>query len=237
MRKKSAIAKANGLARETIVISLGGSLVAPDGIDIEFLKRFKQSLQKFLSSKNFIIFVGGGKIARVYQRALAEFGVKDKEKDLIGIAVSKLNAEVVKNVFSKTAEKEIIVDPTKRIRTKKNIIVGAGWKPGWSTDYVSVLSAKINKIKKIINLTNIDYVYDKNPKDFPEAKPIKEINWKDFLNIVGNKWSPGLSMPFDPRASRIAQKLKIKVVIINGKNLERFEDFLNNRPFEGTIIQ
>jgi uridylate kinase len=241
MKKKIVIAKAGGQAREAIVVSLGGSLVAPDSIDIEFLKKFKQSLQKFLNSKGFIIFVGGGKIARVYQRALAEFGAKDKGKDLIGIAVSRLNAEVVKNIFGKTAHKEMIANPSKnqfgskKIRNK--IIFGSGWKPGWSTDYVSVLSAKANGIKTIINLTNVDYVYDKNPKEFSDAKPIEKISWKDFRKIVGNKWIPGLSMPFDPRASRIAQKLKIKVAIINGKNLERLEDFLNNKPFIGTVIQ
>jgi len=237
MKKKSVVANFKSSTKETILISLGGSLVVPDSIDIRFLKKFKQSLQKFLDSKNFIVFVGGGKIARVYQKALAEFGSKDRKKDLIGIVVSKLNAEVVKNIFGKIVHDEIIINPAKTIKTAKKIIVGAGWKPGWSTDYVSVLSAKAHKIKTIINLTNIDYICDKNPKEFPEAKPIKEINWKDFLKIVGNKWSPGLSMPFDPRASKIAQNLKIKVVIINGKNLERFEDFLNDKPFIGTVIQ
>ncbi|MEK7664972.1 MAG: UMP kinase, partial [Patescibacteria group bacterium] len=126
---------------------------------------------------------------------------------------------------------------TKKVtKTEKKIMVGAGWKSGWSTDYVSVLSAKTNNIKTIINLTNIDYVYDKNPKEFSDAKSIKEISWPDFRKIVGDKWSPGLSMPFDPRASKLAEKLKLKVVIINGKNLERLKNFLNNKPFIGTTI-
>ncbi|MCX6719501.1 MAG: UMP kinase, partial [Candidatus Staskawiczbacteria bacterium] len=94
-----------------------------------------------------------------------------------------------------------------------------------------------HNIKTIINLTNIDYVYDKNPNESPDAKPFKEIDWKSFEQIVGDKWSPGLSMPFDPRASKLASRLKLKVVMINGKNLERLEDFLNGKSFIGTIIQ
>jgi len=223
--------------KETIIISLGGSLVAPGDIDIEFLKKFKNSLQKYLFQKSFFIFVGGGKTARNYQKALLEFGAKDKERDEIGINVSRLNAEVVKQLFSEFSYSKIIIDPTKKINARKSVLVGAGWKPGRSTDYVSVVSAKANNINTIINLTNVDYVYDKNPKEFQGAKPIKEINWQDFRKIVGDKWSPGLSMPFDPEASKIAEKLKLKVVMINGKNLERLEDFLNNKSFIGTIIQ
>ncbi len=225
------------MAKETIIISLGGSLVAPNEIDIGFLKNFKHSLLKYLKTNRFFIIVGGGKIARNYQKALLEFGAKNNSRDWIGISVTKLNAEIIKQMFLKNAYPEIITDPNKKVKTNKNIIVGAGWKPGWSTDYDAVLLAKNNGINTIINLTNIDYVYDKNPAEFPGAKALKEIDWKSFNKIVGHKWLPGLSAPFDPRASRLAEKLKLKVVMLNGKNLERLEDFLNNKSLIGTIIQ
>ena len=223
--------------KETIIISLGGSLVAPNEIDLGFLKNFKHSLQRYLPQKRFFILVGGGKICRVYQKALLEFGAKSNDRDWIGISVSRLNAEVVRQVFSGNCYPKIITDPTKKIKTNKNIIIGAGYKPGWSTDYVSVLTAKNYGVKTIINITNVDYVYDKNPSQFPDAKPLKEIDWKSFERIVGDKWTPGLSMPFDPRASKMAATLKLKVIMLNGKNLERLEDFLNNKPFIGTTIQ
>jgi len=223
--------------KETIIISLGGSLVAPGEIDIGFLKNFKHSLQKYLGKTRFFILVGGGKIARVYQKALLEFGAKNNERDWIGIDITKLNAEIVKQMFSGNCYPKIITDPTKKVKTNKDVVIGAGYKPGWSTDYVSVLMAKRYGIKTVINLTNIDYVYDKNPSQFPDARPLKEIDWKSFERIVGEKWMPGLSMPFDPRASKMAASLKIKVIVINGKNLERLEDFLNNKPFIGTTIK
>ncbi len=222
---------------ETIVISLGGSLVVPGEVDLKFLKIFKKTIGKYLAKRQFFIIVGGGKICRVYQKALLEFGAKPADRDWMGIDFSRLNAKMIKQMFSKNVYPEIITNPTKKIKTIKKVVVGAGWKPGWSTDYCAVLMAKTHNIKTIINLTNIDYVYDKNPKQFPEAKPFKEIDWKSFQRIVGDKWSPGLSMPFDPRASKLATKLKLKVVLINGKNLERLEDFLNNKPFIGTTIQ
>jgi len=229
--------------KETIIISLGGSLVVPEQIDLDFLKNFKKVLQKYFKQNKFLILIGGGKVCRNYQNALLEFGAKDKDRDWMGINVSRLNAEIVKQVFAKDAYNKVVTNPTEKIKTNKSIIVGAGWKPGWSTDYVSVLTAKTYNVKTIINLTNIDYVYDlpvgrqaKIKPDFTNAKPLKEISWKDFQKIVGTKWTPGLSAPFDPRASLVAGKSKMKVVIINGKNLERLENFLNNKQFIGTTI-
>src|SRR3989344_746685 len=141
------------MPKETIIISLGGSLVAPNDIDTGFLKVFKKTVVKFLDSKKFFIIVGGGKIWRNYQKALLEFGADNKERDLVGIEVSRLNAKVVRQMFSEIAFSEIITNPTKKISTKKDIVVGGGWKPGWSTDYCSVMLAKNMGIKTIVNLT------------------------------------------------------------------------------------
>jgi len=222
--------------KETIIISLGGSLVVPGEIDISFLKVFKRLLQKHFSKKQFFIFVGGGKICRVYQKALLEFGADNDSRDWVGINISRLNAQIVKQVFEGNSFKEVVTNPNKKISTKKDVLVAGGWEPGWSTDYCAVTMAKNSGIKTIVNLTNIDYVYDKDPNKFKDPKPLKGVNWKDFRKIVGSKWSPGLSMPFDPRASKMAEILKIKVIIINGKHLERLENFLNNKPFMGTTI-
>ena len=230
------------MAKENIIISLGGSLVMPSlsaqagDIDTVFLKAFKKAVIKNLNKNRFFIFVGGGKVCRNYQKAFLEFGADNKERDLIGIDISRLNARVVKQSFQEIAFSEVITNPTRKVNTKKDVIIAAGWKPGWSTDYCSVILAKNLGIKTIINLTNIDYVYDKDPNKYKNAKAFKKINWKDFRKIVGNKWSPGLSLPFDPRASREAEILKIKVVVMNGRKLERLEDFLSNKSFVGTVI-
>jgi len=211
--------------------------VAPGEIDLGFLKNFKHSLQRYFGEKRFFILVGGGKICRVYQKALLEFGAKSNSRDWMGIYITRLNAEIIKQLFEGNCYPKIIIDPTKKIKTTKDVAVGAGYKPGWSTDYVAVLIAKNNNVKTIINLSNIDCVYDKNPNEFSDAKPFKEIDWKSFERIVGDKWSPGMSAPFDPVASKLAARLKLKVIMLNGKNLDRLEDVLNNKPFIGTTIQ
>src|SRR3989344_2642687 len=225
------------MAKENIIVSLGGSLVAPNDIDMDFLKGFKKSILKYLDKKRFFIFVGGGKVCRNYQNALMEFEADNKERDWMGINISRLNAQIVRQSFDKYAFEKVIGDPTKKVNSRRDIAVFGGYKPGWSTDYCSVLLAKNMGIKIIINMTNIDYVYDKDPNKFKDAKAIKEITWKDFKKLIPDKWPPGLSAPFDPRASKMAEILKIKVVMINGKHLEQMENFLNGKSFIGTVIQ
>ena len=80
-------------------------------------------------------------------------------------------------------------------------------------------------------------VYDKDPNKYKDAKPFKKITWDEYKEKITSKWSPGLNTPFDPIASKLAADIKLKVYIINGRELDRLEKALNNKEFIGTIIQ
>ena len=223
---------------KTIVMSLGGSLVVPEEIDVRFLKEFR----KFVLSQTdrgtrMVVVVGGGKVCRKYQQAASEVSRLDKEDiDWLGIHSTRLNAHLLRTIFRDHAHPRIIKNPTERIEFSEDILIAAGWKPGWSTDYVAVMLAKNLGSGQIINLSDIEYVYDKDPKDHGDARRFEKISWKEFRKIVGNKWDPGLSMPFDPVASRKAQSLGMQVLIANGRDLKNIEGFLKGRPFRGTLI-
>lgn len=224
--------------RETIIISVGGSLIFPDEIDVSWIKDFKNIIEKNLGRYRFALICGGGKVCRRYQNALREINpaVEDTSLDWLGIEVTKVNASLIKNVFGKMAHEKIVDNPNKKVNLKEDVIVAGGWKPGCSTDKDAILLAKNLKVKKVINFTNIDYVYDKDPKKYPDAKIIKSISWKEFRKILPKEWSPGLNSPFDPMAAREAEKLGIEVAVLNGKNLSNFEDYLNEKKIIGTLI-
>lgn len=223
---------------QTIIISLGGSIIIPDEINVKFLKDFKKLILKYVKrGRKFIIIVGGGKICRAYQNAAQEISrISNKQLDWIGIYATHLNAYLVKEIFGAKAV-GIITDLEKPINTKKPIIIGAGTKPGWSTDYDAAVLAKYYKAKTIINLSNIDYVYDKDPNKFKNAKPFENLSWKDFLKLISKKWKAGLNSPFDPIASRLSQKLGLEVVMLKGINLGNLEKFLKGEKFKGTVIK
>ena len=223
---------------KTIILSLGGSLIAPDKIDIDFLKQFKKTIEKYIKKNyRFVIVCGGGAIARKFQKAASrKKNITNKDLDWLGIYATMINANFVKQVFGEMAESKIIQNPTKKISSSKKIILASGWKPGWSTDYDAVLLAKNLSSKTVINMSNIDYVYDKDPKKHKKAKKMKNICWKDYRQMIGKKWTAGLNAPFDPIAAKEAEKSGIKVIVI-GKNLRNLENLLNNKKFKGTVIE
>jgi len=228
------------MKKNLFIISAGGSLIVPEkGVNIRFLKSFKKVIEEEVKKgKRFIIVCGGGSVARKYQKALKRIkGTKKEEIDWIGIESTFLNASLVKSIFGKKAHPQIIKDPSKKKRFKKNIIISGGWKPGWSTDYVAVTLAEKYGAKKVLNLTGIGFVYDKNPEKFKEAEIIKEINWKDFEKLLPSKWKPGLNSPFDPIASKKAEKLDLEVAVIGGRKMKQIKNYFEGKKFTGTTIR
>lgn len=228
--------------RKTIVISLGGSLIVPEKIDWKFVKNFKKVIEKYIQKKyKFIIITGGGKTARNYIDAAAKMNhITNEDKDWIGIHATRMNAHFIRTIFRKNAHPRINKNPhglEDFFNFKESILVAAGWRPGFSTDYDAVVIAKYFKLKNIINFSNIDYVYNKDPNKFDDAEKIEAISWKNFRKMVGNKWSPGLNAPFDPIASKLAQIENIEVAIMNGKNFKNLENYLEKKKFKGTIIK
>jgi uridylate kinase len=220
---------------KTLVISLGGSIIVPEEIDTIFLKRFREIILS-LEPARFVIICGGGKICRKYQNAAKEITQIEKmDLDWIGIKATRLNAELVRSVFGETAHGNVIQDPDEEIDNNKKIVIGAGFKPGSSTDLRAVQVAKRFGADKVINMSNIDYVYNVDPKKNPDAKKLTNISWRDFRKLVGSEWSPGLNMPFDPIASEEAEALGLKVIII-GNDMGNLERLLRGESFRGTTV-
>lgn len=223
---------------ERIIVSVGGSLIVPDGIDVDFLKRFKDLvIEKVQRGYSFTIIAGGGKTARHYQEAAsAVTPLSPQDLDWIGIHSTRLNAQLLRNMFVGYAHAHVIKNPTIDIDADEPIIIAAGWQPGWSTDYVATLIAKNLGSHRMVNLSNIDYVYSADPKKDPGAHPIEKISWADFRTLIPDEWDPGLSSPFDPVAAKEAESLGLEVAIINGAKLEEFGKYIDGEPFVGTVI-
>ena len=88
----------------------------------------------------------------------------------------------------------------------------------------------------IVNLSNIYNVYDKDPNKYKDAKPIKRLTWEELEKLVGTEWSPGVNSPFDPIASREAERLGLSVVVMDGKNLPNVRQALEGKKFNGTVL-
>jgi uridylate kinase len=225
-----------------IIISLGGSLLVPDAIDTVFVQKFKDFIVSYIEKGySFILVTGGGRTARTYIDAAAQTTeITDDDKDWLGIHATRLNGHFIRTVFREYAHPRINTNPHDLedfYHAQEPILVAAGWRPGRSTDFCAVLLGKYLDVKQVINLSNVDCAYDRDPRQFPDAKKIERATWQEFREIVGSEWSPGMSAPFDPIASKMAQEEEMEVAIMNGSDLDNLGHYLDGELFQGTVVK
>ncbi len=229
------------MSAHVTVISLGGSLIAPRGVDTAFLKGFCAAVEHFLeadTAHKLIIVCGGGGLARDYQAALREVAGNPRDEDLdwVGIAATRVNGELLARILHRWRGEDLVTDPTAVSVFAGRVMVAAGWKPGFSTDNDAILLAQRFSAETVINLSNIAMVYSDDPKKNPAARPLETVSWDEMLGIVGGEWTPGKNTPFDPTAARAAAKSHIRVVFADGRDLANLSRVLAGESFKGTTI-
>jgi uridylate kinase len=229
--------------KERIVISVGGSLIVPNGgIDSKFLTELNTFIREQLAkhkNRQFFLITGGGMTTRHYQAAAGDVlghQLTDDDLDWIGIHATRLNGHLLRTIFRDIAHPIIIDDYSLIRKPVEPVVIGAGWKPGWSTDFDAVLICEDYGAKTIINLSNVGKVYDKDPRKYKDAEEIDKATWAEFRKIIGDKWTPGMNAPFDPIAARKAEELGIKVVLMGGKDFHNIRKYFDGKEFFGTVI-
>lgn len=224
-----------------IVLSVGGSLMVPDGgMNTVFLSNLNAFVRAYVKKgKRFFLVAGGGETARKYidsgKKIIGD--ITEEDLDWLGIHSTRLNAHLLRTIFMDIAHPRIIENyDRKLVNWKEPVVIGAGWKPGWSTDYDAVILARDYKARLIVNLTDIDWVYDKDPKRYTNAKPIKKITWEKMQELIGTKWVPGFKAPFDPSAVKLAKELRVTAIVTNGHDFQNLEKIVGGDSFRGTVI-
>lgn len=233
--------------KNTFVLSVGGSVFAPNGersqIDIPYLHNFEAFIRKQIAkNRRFFLVVGGGYTARQYRDAAKQAAgrdLTDEDLDWLGIHATRLNAHLFRTIFRDVAYPWILkhFDMVDKNAVGCPLVICGGWKPGWSTDYDAALIANDYHISTVINLSNIDRVYDRDPNQHRDAKPINKMNWDELAGLVGGNWKPGMNAPFDPVAAKLAKETGLKVIIANGHDFDNLANILDGKKFTGTVIE
>lgn len=219
-----------------VVFSIGGSLICPNEIDFEYLKNIGNFLKEIKKDNKIYVVTGGGKIARKYVEIARKFNANEFLCDLIGIYASRLNAFMLISALNLNYVPYNTIEEASK--SNEEIVVMGGTHPMHTTDGVAAMLAENIKADLFLNLTNVDYVYDKDPKKFKDAKKFERLSYDELIEISSNaEMMASSNNVIDLVAAKTIKRAKIKTIILNGRDFENLRKAINKEKFIGTVIE
>lgn len=226
------------MAREKVVISIGGSILIPDDHDADYIGRLARMLEGASGKVDIAVVCGGGKIARYYTQTGRELGGSEDQLDVMGIDATRINAKllaVALGGFSSTDVKTTTAE-TAAMAGKVRIPVMGGTEPGHTTDAVAVMLARDLGAARVVNATSVDAVYSEDPRKNPKAERYDRLTIEELGHIVYTDHGAGKSSVFDPLGVKIAEEEGIDIDMVAGRNLPELEKAVLGLPFSGTHV-
>jgi uridylate kinase len=230
-----------------VAISLGGSLLTGKSND-DYVKLDPHRFTRYADVINdlhaeghqLIVVCGGGKPARYFMDTAKTMGASAEVLDYLGIKSSHINALIFMAALGYVAEQPTVYEtPGEPFdgREPGKVWIGGGHKPGTSTDYRTVQFAEAMEADLVINATDIDGVYTKNPKTNPDAEKISELTFETLEKIIveNTRQAPGEYGLFDLAAVELSKKIKIPVAIIDGTDPQEIARAVHGKHTGSTI--
>ncbi len=216
---------------EKIVISMGGSI-----FENALEKDVKSTIDVFRNYDNYAIVVGGGPLARERIKFLRELGASEYHLDKMGIQATRLNALTISLALGNLIPIPSSIDEAIDILQSYGKVVMGGTEPGHTTDAVSLLLAEAWGAKSVFNVTNVDYLYDKNPKE-KGANKIEKISYRKLMDLLTEEEKKaGSNFPIDILSINIAMRSNIEIFILSYKDRENLKNALDGKDFKGTVV-
>ncbi len=201
--------------KDKVVLKLTGSLFDRNAEDIKAIAEVLTDALKEL--EGLTVVTGGGEAARRYIDAARKIGADQATLDEIGTEVSRINARLLITTLGSLAypyPPDTLEEAVKASSTGK-VVVAGGFQPGQSTNAVASLLAERLSATILINATDVDGIYDKDPKRFSDAKLLKEVTVAELRRMLeGGAIHAGTYELMDPLALKIIERSKIPTRII-----------------------
>lgn len=230
----------------THVVALGGSLLRPE--EAEKRRQWLGQLRQLIvhlegNGRKLGIVVGGGLPAREGIELASNIISDSNRLDEVGIAATRLNATVLQQIFLDIGcdVSHVIPETTEHAASlleEHSIVVMGGTNPGHTTDAVAIALARDCGARNCVIATNVDYVYDKDPREHEDAKPMFDISIEELAQITGTEpLLPGQSAVVDPIAVGWAKDSSIDIAVLDGRDISLLDSALDGKEFKGTLIR
>ncbi|MGA9839917.1 MAG: UMP kinase [Thermoplasmata archaeon] len=223
-----------------VVVSIGGSVLLTGAGDRKYLDRLADLLRRVGRSTPLVVTTGGGRTAREYIRLGRELGLTEVELDELGIDVTRLHARLLAARVGPPAPAHpptTLALAVHELQRSSPVILG-GTEPGHTTDGVAALLAARLRAARLVNATDVDGLYDEDPRTHPKARRIPRIRWADFRRRVEAMTSgeAGQNFLFDRLGADTLARAGIPLCIVQGRDLPNLEAALRGRPFDGSRV-
>lgn len=222
---------------KTITLSLGGSIINPGEIDDLFLGDFSNVIKELIHQYKFMIVCGGGKVARQYIKGLPD-GLTEGERDYMGITATWLNAQLLTYYFKGHCS-PILPNTVKNLTEHLQVYdigLSGGFLPAIKTDEDAAILADLYGSPILVNVTNVDGIYDKDPNQYSDAKKYTNLTYNQFYEIVSPlSLDAGANAPFTLIAAKICERTNIRIIITDA-NADKIKKAIQGKNV-GTVIQ
>jgi uridylate kinase len=202
--------------KKILVIKLSGS-VFNFKTTSKSLKDYAQVLLDIQTKVQPVVVSGGGIIARHYVNLARSLGSDESSLDEMGIEISRLNAMLLSAALGDSVY-PVIPSNLEEISIacqSGKIIVSGGLHPGQSTNATAALICEKIKADRFLNATDVDGIYDSDPKKNAKAKMFKEITIKKCLDLLNNESTQaGNYELMDIVAMKVIERSKIPTYVI-----------------------
>jgi len=221
-----------------MVLSLGGSILAPDTFDPEFLDGLRELVLDISSRRPLLIVTGGGRTARKYIDVLRPRDITERDLDLVGIAATRLNGLLLAKLIGHDACPTIpeTVDEAAELAMTFPIMIMGGTEPGHTTDAVSAYLAEKVGATSWINATAVDGIYTADPRKDPDATRFDIIGTRELYGIVKSYTAAGSNVVVDPVAVTVLARSNISGLVIDGRDLDILGKAMREEDCPGTRI-
>ncbi|MBI4214953.1 UMP kinase [archaeon] len=220
-----------------LVLSLGGSMVFDSKPRTDYIREVSRLVLGLRATAG--VVVGGGTAARDYIKAAREFGEDNFDLDLLATTVTWANARLCVPAFSGRFFYDIDEAGEWLLSGGGHTALLGGTHPNQTTDTVGAMLAEKIGADRWVNLSNVDAVYDNDPRKHSDAKKFSIMTHEQLVNIATaqDRRGPGENFIIDTPAARVLARSNIEAHFVKGTDLKQVGLALQGKKHAGTVVR
>lgn len=221
-----------------VAVSLGGSVINPAKPSIENIKRIAKIFEG--AGEKLCIVVGGGMYAREYAQAIRKLNGNEFYADVVATMETKQNAmlllSALRGAYPKIPDK--FEEAASALNSYKYVAMG-GTIPGITTDADAVLLAEATSAERLVNISNVSGVYDKDPSKYGDAKKYSKMSHEQLISLAveSDRRKAGEHFVFDMLACKLAARSKLELDFVSWKNEKDVINAIKGKKHGGTVVK